>query len=186
MDQIETMQQVADQLKRVAAGVDVKQLDAPTPCENWTVRDLMNHLAGGAAMLGTGLRDGSIPDEEASAMMGDMLGGDPVGAINRQADFFVGVLNGPNKIDETVTLPFGVMPGTVALDIAIVDVTVHTWDLARATGQDTDFDVAGPASVAEKVITPDWRAPGIFGPEQQVPSGACQADQLAAYAGRTV
>jgi uncharacterized protein (TIGR03083 family) len=47
----------------------------PTPCTEWTVRDLLTHLAQGATMFAIGAEQGSIPEEE----LGKIFGGDPLG-----------------------------------------------------------------------------------------------------------
>jgi len=89
-------------------------------------------------------------------------------------------------------LPFGDMPGSAFVGIAATDTFTHGWDLAKATGQPTDLapDLAAGllggvrTSIPDSFRGPDGKAP--FGAEQVAPAGSSNADQLAAFLGRTV
>jgi uncharacterized protein (TIGR03086 family) len=89
------------------------------------------------------------------------------------------------------TLPFGTMPGSAFVGIAATDTFVHGWDLAKATGQNTDLspDLAAGLLVGAKAFIQDGirgDEPMPFAAEQQAPAGASSADQLAAFLGRKV
>ena len=86
-------------------------------------------------------------------------------------------------------MPFGAVPGMIAVGFATLEVAQHGWDVATASGQDADFD----SEVTETALATARMAPaeqvrqaGVFGPEQECPSGAPAHDQLAAFVGRTV
>jgi uncharacterized protein (TIGR03086 family) len=92
-------------------------------------------------------------------------------------------------MEETFTVPFGTVPGSVALHLRITELLVHGWDLAAATGQPARF----PEDLAEQELAftrgalasvPAGRSP--FGPPQPAPPGATPLDQLAALLGRSV
>jgi uncharacterized protein (TIGR03086 family) len=94
-------------------------------------------------------------------------------------------------MEKTLTLPFGQMPGSAFVGLATTDTFAHGWDLAKATGQNTDLapELAGQLLVgARQAIQPAFRSEdgAVFGLEQTAPAGACNADQLAAFLGRTV
>src|SRR3954470_1169687 len=188
MSDVETMQRVLDETKRVVDGIDPSQLALTTPCSDWDVRAVLNHITGGADMFATCVNDGSISDER----LGELLGGDNLGA-DYKASFAAAskramtAFERPGSADEIVTLPFGQMPAGIALRIAIFDVTVHAWDLAKATGQSTalDPDVLRPAlDVGRQMIGPEMRDGGMFGREVPVGESAPLQDQLAGFAGR--
>ena len=87
------------------------------------------------------------------------------------------------------TLPFGTVPGSVALHLRMVELLVHGWDLARATGQPPRF----PDGLAEQELAFSRRAladipaeRNPFGQPQPAPADAAAIDQLAALLGRTV
>src|SRR6266571_7330649 len=75
MDNVVLLQRVADQTTTIIDNVAPDQLGDPTPCTEWTVRDLINHITGGATMFAISAEQGSVPDE----MMGQLLGGDNLG-----------------------------------------------------------------------------------------------------------
>jgi uncharacterized protein (TIGR03086 family) len=189
MDEVAAMHRVLGETTRVVGNIEPDQLDNPSPCTEWTVRDVLNHITGGATMFGLCVRDGDVPDETLGALMtGDNLGTDYKGAWTRAADDAEASFAIPGAMDRIVKLPFGEMPAGMALNIAIFDVTTHAWDLAKATGQSTELDpeVAGIAyQVAQTMLSDDLRAAGMFGQPVAVSEDAPMADRLAGLAGRT-
>ena len=73
-------------------------------------------------------------------------------------------------MERTLTLPFGQMPGSAFLGLAATDTFTHGWDLAKATGQDTDLapDLAAALLAGARSIPPSFRSEdgAVFGPEQ--------------------
>jgi uncharacterized protein (TIGR03086 family) len=189
MDEVATMHRVLAETKRVVDNIEPGQLDNPSPCDEWTVRDVLNHITGGATMFGLCVRDGNVPDEKLGALMtGDNLGSDYKGAWARAADDAEASFAIPGAMDKVVKLPFGEMPAGTALNIAIFDVTTHAWDLAKATGQSTELDpeVAAIAyEVAQGMLNDEMRGTGMFGQAVAVSEDAPMADRLAGFAGRT-
>jgi uncharacterized protein (TIGR03086 family) len=189
MDEVATMHRVIEMTGQVVDNIEPSQLDNPTPCSEWTVRDVLNHVTGGATMFGLCVRDGSVPDEKlGELMMGDNLGSDFKASFHGAADDAEESFAIPGAMERMVKLPFGEMPAGVALNIAIFDVATHAWDLAKATGQSTDLDpeVAGIAyQVAQGMLSDDLRNAGLFAQPVAVSSDAPVADRLAGLAGRT-
>ena len=94
-------------------------------------------------------------------------------------------------MEKILTLPFGQMPGSAFVGIAATDTFTHGWDLAKSTGQSTDIApelAAGLLAGAKQFISDAIRGPepAPFASEQPAPAGASNADQLAAFLGRTV
>jgi uncharacterized protein (TIGR03086 family) len=189
MDEVATMHRVIAETTRVVENIEPAQLENPSPCTEWTVRDVLNHITAGATMFGLCVRDGDIPDEKLGELMtGDNLGADYKGSWVRAANDAEVSFAIPGAMNRIVKLPFGEMPAGMALNIAIFDVTTHAWDLAKATGQSTELDpeVAGVAyQVALTMLSDDMRAAGMFGQPVAVAEDAPMADRLAALAGRT-
>jgi uncharacterized protein (TIGR03086 family) len=189
MDEVATMNRVIELTGQVVDNIEPSQLDNPSPCAAWTVRDVLNHITGGAQMFAVCVRDGAVSDEElAELMTGDNLGSDYQGAFHRAADAATEAFAIPGAMERIVTMPFGEMPAGMALNIAIFDVTTHAWDLAKATGQSTDLDpeVAGAAyQIAQTMLSDDLRNAGMFGQPVAVAADAPMADRLAGLAGRT-
>ncbi|NJC69784.1 TIGR03086 family protein [Planosporangium thailandense] len=170
--------------EQVIGAIRRDQFDDPTPCTDWSVRQLINHLVTANLTFVSILTGGPRPDPER-----DHLGGDPLAAfraatLEARAAFVV-----EGALDRTYPTPFGQRPGPLLLTMRVVDTTVHAWDLAKATGQSTDLDpeLAEVALSALRAALPADRSGGTpFGPEQPAPAGATAADRLAAFAGRAV
>lgn len=187
MDSVQMLQRAVDDAGRLVDRVSPDELTNPTPCSEWTVRDLINHVTGGATMFAMSAEEGSVPDEVMGRLMtGDNLGTDYKAAFNTATARAMAAFQQPGVLEKMVKLPFGEMPAGVALNIAVFDVTTHAVDLARATGQTiADPELLEAAlGMGKEMIGPDLRQPGIFDPEQAAPSNASAEDQLLAFAGR--
>ncbi|HEY0805355.1 MAG TPA: TIGR03086 family metal-binding protein [Pseudonocardiaceae bacterium] len=172
---------VLDENDRLVAAVRSDQWDAPTPCTDWTVRDLLNHVAGGNRMFAAALRGEPRPAPQPAD--------DLVTAVRDSTKDVVAAFRLPGVLAREVTVPFGTVPGAVALHLRITEILVHGWDLARATGQPVRF----PADIIEQELAftrgaiagvPPERRP--FAPEQSVADDAPALDRLAALLGRSM
>ena len=189
MDVVQTMERVLDRTDAVVGKVDESQLGNATPCTEWTVRDVINHVTGGATMFAECVEQGSVPDDRLGQLMGgDNLGSDFKGAYQKASDRARATFAVPGAMEKIVKLPFGEMPANIALNIAIMDVMTHAVDIAKATGQTIDDEeiLTTALEVGRQLITDDFRAPGIFDAEQPAPPNASAADKLLAFAGRKV
>ena len=174
---------------RLVDGTAEEQLGDPTPCAEWTVRDLINHLTGGSTMFAISAEQGSVPDDMIAQLMGgDCLGDDFRASFRTASDRAVAAFEAPGLMDKTLKLPFGEMPAPVALAIAAFDVATHTADLAKATNQSPGYEsiYADALALGPNVVQPEFRQPGVFGAEQQAASTAPASDRLLAYAGRAI
>src|SRR5579859_2235356 len=127
----------------VVAGIRADQWPAPTPCTGLDVRTLLNHLVTGNLLFAALVRGTPPPERDA-----DHLDGDPLAAFRRAADELREAFAAPGVLEAVYTAPFGTGPGVVLVRVRIVEVLVHGWDLARATGQAADF----PDDVAERAL----------------------------------
>ncbi|MDQ1458796.1 MAG: hypothetical protein QOI08_280 [Actinomycetota bacterium] len=173
-----------EEMQRVITGSLPTKLDLPSPCEGWTVRDVINHVVtGNLRTLAWCHQENGPPNAE------DHLRGDPLGAFD---DSFVRVRA---RLAELLTravpvrTPFAVLSAERLIYMRCTELTVHAWDIARATGQSTDFLprlcerlVARARADIESLD----RIASPFGAEQPPPSAASQADRLAAFFGRAV
>lgn len=189
MDNVALMKQVIASTDKVVKGTDPSQLGLPSPCTEWTVRDVINHITGGSTMFAVCVEEGSVPDELLGQLMGgDNLGDDYVGAWEAASTRAVAAFEAPGALDKMVKLPFGEMPAGVALNIAVFDVLTHAADIASATNQTMNetalIDTA--LEVGHEMIGPELRVPGLFDPEQAAPEGATPTVKLLAFAGRKV
>jgi len=189
MDSVALLQRVADQTTGVIDKISPDQLGSPTPCTEWTVRDLINHITGGATMFAMSAEQGSVSDEVMGQLMGgDNLGDDYKGAWKTASTRVMAAFAQPGALERTVKLPFGEMPAATGLNIAIFDVATHATDLARATGQTiTDTELLDTAlEMGHQMVGPELRQPGFYDAEQPAPADAPIADRLLAFAGRKI
>jgi len=156
---------------KVAATTD---LDAATPCDEWNVRDLLNH------MLDTQRYFLSAARGEQASPPGpnppDLLGADPLAAFERMRDQVVEAFGGDGVVEKTGP----------ALAIAFADQLIHGWDLARATGQDDAMPDGLPQAAYEFIhgrFTDEQRK-GVFKAEVPVGDDATPQQRLLGYVGR--
>jgi uncharacterized protein (TIGR03086 family) len=187
---VEQLTQALDAFGELLAGVGDGQWSAPTPCTDWTVHDLVNHMVGGNRLFAEILRgDPDALSRRQGGLGRDHLGVDPVTAYRDAAEDLLEAFRQPGVMDRLVTVPVGKVPGAGALHLRLVECFVHGWDLARATGQPVEFS----ADVVEQALTftrrkladlPPERA--VFAPSQPVADDAPAIDRLAACLGRPV
>ncbi len=185
---VELLQRVTDETTRVVDSLNPDQLGNDTPCAGWTVRDVVNHITGGATMFAISAEQGNVPDDQLGQLMGgDNLGSDYKAAWATAAARAMSAFDGLD-LSTPVTLPFGEMPAGVALNIAIFDVATHACDIASSTGQTiTDTELLETAlEFGKQMIGPELRVPGVFGPEQPCADDAPITERLFAFSGRTV
>ena len=189
MDNVVLLQRVVNETTRVVDHVSDAELANPSPCEGWTVRDVINHITGGATMFAISAEEGSVPDETLGRLMGgDNLGTDPQGAWATASTRAMAAFEAPGALEKIVKLPFGEMPADMALTIAVFDVYTHAADIATSTGQtldDTEL-IETAIVMGRQMIGPELRQPGIFDPEQAVSADAAPVERLLAFAGRKV
>jgi uncharacterized protein (TIGR03086 family) len=160
----------------------------PTPCTDWDVRALLNHLLGTLA-LGEALLSGTPPAvaiDPGGLPAADLVGADPAKAFRAGSDALVAVAD-DDAYQRVCTTPFGEMPGVALAGFTTLDILVHGWDLARATGQDPalDEDLASAVlAFAHHAIGETDRTSRI-GPAVPVPPDAPVTNRLVAYLGRT-
>jgi uncharacterized protein (TIGR03086 family) len=167
-------------------GVADDQWDKPTPCTDWNVRNLVNHVAGEllwAAELGGGRTMAEVGDR----FEGDVLGGDPKATVEQGAEAAINTFRGDHA--EQIDTTQGKLPFQQYLGQMFVDALVHSWDLAVATGQNTTLDpglcaIAYQQSAAVREMIDGARQAGIFGAEVQVPEDATDQDKLLGLLGR--
>jgi len=182
----EVLEQAIAATRGVLAGVSPDQLGDATPCAAWKVSDLINHIVGGQYFFAAGVTGEPLASGETDFSAGDFLA-----IFDQGAEQCVTAFRGDGVMSKILTLPFGQMPGSAFIGLAATDTFAHGWDLARATGQNTDLSPELAAQLlvgAKQAISPELRSDdgAVFGPEQTAPAGACSADQLAAFLGRKV
>jgi uncharacterized protein (TIGR03086 family) len=185
----ETFGRAVQASRPVIASVTPEQMGDPTPCASWKVRDLVNHMIAAPAFATTVMETGDFANHKGDDI-DHVAAGDYLAAYDAVTAGALAAFRSDGAMDKMVKMPFGELPGSVFLSIASGDAFVHGWDLAKATGADTDLDPELAAEILEAVTPllpdemrgPDGKAP--FGPLVEVPADAPATDRLAGFLGR--
>ena len=183
------MSEAAQRYSRVAAGFDARVAavrgdaawSARTPCTEWAVRDLVGHVVSVHRQVAAGL-DASAPPAPATDP-------DLVAAWRTARSEIEAALSDPERASAPVSGRFAPMPLQDLIGrLLCSDTLVHTWDLARATGQGEELD-APAVTYAFTMLEPadeQIRGPGSFGPKIEPPAGADEQTRFLCFLGRSV
>ena len=169
--------QALEATRTTVAGVKADQWAAPTPNEGWDVRVLVNHIVSGNLWVGE-LATGRTIEEVGDRLDGDVLGEDPLRAYDAAAPVAAAAFEAPGALDAPCAVSYGPVPGSVYAGHRLIDVLIHGWDLAVATGQDTTLDpdlVEACLSVVEPQAD-QFQASGAFGAHVDVPATDARLD----------
>jgi uncharacterized protein (TIGR03086 family) len=176
---------------QAVAAVSAEQWSLPTPCTDWTVRQLVNHVVGGNRLTTRVLRGEQLapPDQLGRRGHEDQLGDDPTAAFRVSGEELLAALRVPGVLEGPHALPVGTLPGRAVVHLRTVETLVHGWDLVQATGQRSPFPdelAAGELTFATDLLgrLPEGRQP--FAPSSPVAADAPAIDRLAALLGRAL
>lgn len=185
MEPAEQLDTIIPTLGELVRGIRPDQLDDPTPCAQFRVRDLLGHFLGNLDAVAGGLRGEPMPEELVPRP--EILGDDPGKAYDTVMDDFRAAIRSPGAMDRVLTVPFGEVPAPALVGFVAFDLVVHSWDLATATGQryaPPDELVAEVDAFARQAVAPDWRDGDTFAAEGEPPADATPLQRLVAFSGR--
>ena len=185
MGPLQQLDELGPLLGRVTSAIRPEDLDAPTPCTNFTVRGVLGHMIGGATQFSAAFRGAAPPDVVPDGAPGP----DAVDRAQTALAGLVDAVRSPGALDRTIASPFGDMPGDAFARFVVLDGLVHGWDLATATGQayaPSDALVAEADAFARQAIAPAMRDGDTFAAAVEPSAGATPIEQLAAFTGRTL
>jgi uncharacterized protein (TIGR03086 family) len=166
--------------------IQAHQWTAPTPCADWDVRALVDHVVRWNVLVPEFLAGQSIDDMEAP-LARDVLGDDPVAAAAASVRIAVEAFTRDGALEMIVHHPLGEIPGSQMLFNRVFDNTIHAWDLARGLGIDDQMDpeTASLLFAVSDSQRAQIRASGAFGPEEiPVPADADVQTRLLGVLGR--
>lgn len=187
MSENERVARAAVPLTKIIRTVTPDQLTAPTPCAEFDVRALLNHLLfWGPSLIGAGRKD-SVPPPAAAESDVDLVTGDWAAALETQLDELATIWRDPAAW-EGVTHMGGPteLPSAMIGGMVVGELIVHGWDLSRALGTPVSWDDDLLADVyAETAATAEQgRGMGIYGPEVSVSPDAPLIDRVLGVTGR--
>lgn len=177
MDALTQFGHLGPALGAVVGGIAPDQLDRPTPCAEFTVRGVLEHMIGGATAFAAAYR-GETPAEP------DVR--DPLQGFGPALEDLAAAISAPGALDRTVAAPFGEVPGETFARFVVLDGLVHGWDMATATGQPyepPDELVAAVDAFARGALDP-LRDGTTFADAVEPAPDASPIERLAAYTGR--
>jgi uncharacterized protein (TIGR03086 family) len=170
---------------RVVGRIGARDWAAPTPCTEWTVRDLLNHLVY-EQLWAPELLGGAALAEIGDRFDGDVLGDDPAGRWRTSSKAAREAWLRPGALDGEVELSYGPAPATDYGWQMTLDLAVHGWDLATAIGAESPLD----PEIADTLLDvfedqiPRWRSFGIFAAPVPVEPDAGSPARLLGILGR--
>ena len=173
----------AERMAGLVRGVAEEQLDAPTPCAEYSVAALLDHIS----TLAVGLAGAARKEGGAPPPPGDATNLDPSWRITvpAQVEALAAAWREPGALEGTLAVGGIEMPAEAAFTVALEELVLHGWDLAKATGQEASCD--GPELEAVLAMVQQFRssgAEGLFGPPVPVPDDAPVLERILGLAGR--
>jgi uncharacterized protein (TIGR03086 family) len=165
-------------LERVLRQVSSDDLDNSSPCTEFTVTQLAEHLSGSMVAIG------GAAGADLSPVATDVIEVDIANLAQPTLEAWAG-----RGLDGMVTIGGTELPAPFALGILSVEFLVHAWDFATATGQKLSVDddlTTYVLGLAKRVISDELRVPGMFGPEVTVGPDAGALERLIGFTGRPV
>ena len=170
-------------VEAVARAVPADQLGRPTPCPEWDVHRLLDHVTF-VDLLYTAVADTAPLPDPAAAHTGE----DHAARLHDTGLLAHRAFSRPGMLAQLYESPWGPVPGAVMVQHVINELLAHGWDLARATGQPTGL--APEAARHALDVVRAWhrhnRPADWYAPPRPAPPDATPTDRLAAYLGRPI
>jgi uncharacterized protein (TIGR03086 family) len=180
-EMLSALDEINANANRLVASIESSQWENATPCSEWDVRALVNHMTGTTKLFGaSALR--AAPDAAPDA---EHLGDDPTAAFASATAAASAAWRSNGALEGSVTIPAD-MPAVACLGINIIDIGTHTWDLATAIGADHGLSPSTIAMIDQwnrQVVSDDVRAGGGFG-EVLEPTTDESLTSMLAFVGR--
>jgi uncharacterized protein (TIGR03086 family) len=178
---ITQLDEIVPLLNDLVAALDDSHLDADTPCVSFNVRQVLEHMIGGATMFAAAFRD------KASVPAG--MPADVVAAFHPAMAELMAAIRSPGALERTIQSPFGEVSGETFARFVAMDGLVHGWDIATATGQPYDPPaevVTEVEAFARQAIGDGMRDRDTFAAAVDPPADCSPIIRLVAFTGRRV
>ena len=184
---VDMLERACDVTDRIMRGVQPGQLGDPTPCRDWTVRELMEHMVASTDFFADAAEFGAVAQDRDWP---EYLPEELLPAYRRHASRLVAAFREPGAMGRPMAILAGPPTAAFCIQIAISERFVHAWDLAAATGQsfgDDGADIAEALLASADYLSVNsevrMNTPPPLGPEVFVES-AGPVERLVAFLGR--
>jgi uncharacterized protein (TIGR03086 family) len=188
MDHLTLLAYAEVELNGVIAGLDKTEMDVVTNCPPWTIRRLASHVLKNQLFWA-----GSVTGQQLMTLDESMAAVPYEGDLAPVAAEVTALALRLWRSDGVMTAhhdtPFGVLPGAVVVDFAVIDAAAHAWDLSASLGRAIEFRPESIAAMTDVVaLTCNDQAIelGLVKPPSVPPAGATDTERLMAAAGRTI
>ena len=181
---IELLERAIAPTARIVSGVTEDRWASPSPCEDMTGLGLVEHLVGGLdqfAAVGAGQPFDQIATERSFTAT------DAPNEYRAAGDRMLAVWSEPGVVDRNYAMPWGDTAGSDLVGFMIIEQLTHGWDLAKATGQEPDYDddlAEATLQLARGYDDATIRVPGMFDAIVPIADDSAAIDRLAAFLGR--
>ncbi len=184
IDEATAFRRASESFVQRARTIGPDQWSGSTPCTEWDVRMLVNHVAGEYLWVPEMLAGRTIA-EVGDRLDGDVLGSDPLQTLINASKAALAALDGPGALDTVTHLSFGDLPAREYVKQMAIDSVIHSWDLANGVGVDASLDpeLVDFCYTDLQLSAAEWRGAGVFGPET-TPSDESNQARLLALTGR--
>jgi uncharacterized protein (TIGR03086 family) len=178
---------ILPELVELARNVKPDQMGNPSPCKDFDVRGVFNHMIGGARFFAAQFRGDPVPQPPAPGV--DLAGDDPAGTFTAAMEELLAATKTPGADERILVTPFGEAPGAVVAKFLTLDGMVHAYDIAASTGQTyapPEHLTSEVLAFAHQAIAPEMRDGDTFAAEVTPPPDASGLERLVAFTGRSV
>jgi uncharacterized protein (TIGR03086 family) len=185
MEPAEQLSYILPTLSAMVDRIQVMQMDDPTPCTEFTVHDVIDHMIVLGGTFAYWFRGEEAPELKAPGVYGWV----PAVEFRTVMDDLLDAVKSPGALERTISAPIGELPGSTFARFVAFDGLIHGWDLASATGLDYEPPAAVIASVdefARGALTADMRDGDTFKEATAAPDDASQMERLVAFSGRSL
>jgi uncharacterized protein (TIGR03086 family) len=185
MDLLDAHGQARDVFDRAMHKVGLTDWDSPTPCSEWTVRDLVNHIVSEQLWV-PDLLAGHTIEEVGDKYDGDQLGDDPLRMWRESSEAARAAWLAPGAVERSVHLSFGTVAAPEYGWQLTTDLAVHGWDLASPLGADAGISDELATAILEYIEpqVASWSSLSMFADPVPVPADADPATRLIGLLGR--
>jgi uncharacterized protein (TIGR03086 family) len=180
------MSNAAEAMAAIVRSIPADQLSAPTPCAEYDVRALVNHLLFWGPSLEAAGRKEVVPPPADTESDADLTGGDWATTLTAQLDRTVATWSTPAAWEGATRFVGPESPAAAIGGMIVIELSVHAWDLASASGQRLVLDDDLLAYLHEEVTASAemGRQYGVYGPEVAVPASGSTLDRILGLTGR--
>jgi uncharacterized protein (TIGR03086 family) len=181
----EQLSYILSTLSALVDRIEPTQLDNSTPCTEFTVHGVLDHMMVLGGSFAYSFRGEETPESNAPPVHGRV----PAAEFRETMDELLGAVNSPGAMERTIAAPVGEVSGATFARFVAFDGLIHGWDLATATGLDYEPPsdvIAAVDDFARGALTSEMRDGDTFKAATTAPDEATQLEHLVAFSGRSL